>query len=73
MGSDEKRSVDRALWLKWLSRYSHRLHQEIETATDTTKVSRMPHFMVYLIHSLIRYLSWNTCVFHRSMKHGSAL
>ena len=63
MGSDEKRSVDRALWLKWLSRYSHRLHQEIETATDTTKVSRMPHFII-------------TCIYlntYRSMKNGSAL
>ena len=61
MGSDEKRSVDRALWLKWLSRYSHRLHQEIETATDTTKVSRMPHFMVYLIHNQIRYHGTLVC------------
>ena len=35
---EEKRSGDREVWLKWLSRYSQRLYQELETGTDVSKV-----------------------------------
>ena len=35
---EEKRSGDREVWLKWLSRYSQRLYQELEPGTDVSKV-----------------------------------
>jgi uncharacterized protein YdiU (UPF0061 family) len=43
MSVDDKCSADRAAWLKWLSRYSHRLYREIEpgTAADQANKERL--------------------------------
>ena len=38
---EEKRSGDREVWLKWLSRYSQRLYLELEPGTDVSKVCSM--------------------------------
>ncbi|CAI8047425.1 Protein adenylyltransferase SelO-1, mitochondrial, partial [Geodia barretti] len=37
----EKRSGDRAVWLEWLSRYSHRLHRDLDSGTDVSKVNEV--------------------------------
>ena len=41
MNVTEKRSVDREVWLGWLVRYSHRLHQEIEEGTTLDEVQHV--------------------------------
>ena len=38
MSVEEKRSGDRAVWLEWLSRYSHRLHRDLDYGTHVSKV-----------------------------------
>ena len=38
MSVEEKRSGDRAVWLEWLSRYSHQLHRDLDSGTDVSKV-----------------------------------
>ena len=60
MTVDEKRSTDRETWLKWLSRYSHRLCREVQPGRDAEKV----HSTVYIIHHLqVQYaLCTCTCV-----------